>query len=200
MSSCIPPFPLACPPLSLTHSRIPAPRRPLVPCRTLALYDEMVATNEVSCHADRIRQVSSVLKKLPACSRTLLEAVVPMLVEICEAGEETLMTASNIGICVGQSLMWPRKAEDIVKNDVPPFIAFVVDNGGTFFGPELERTTVPAAGPSSSTLAIKFFDAILESLAGCEDDGYSSDDHSAASARRKHPPHGTRLSKRTTWL
>lgn len=38
------------------------------------------------------------------------------------------MTAANLGICIGQSLMWPTTTEDILKNDVPPFIEFVIDH------------------------------------------------------------------------
>jgi len=96
----------------------------------------MVAINTVADPADRARQVAAVLKKLPACSRYLLGALMPVFVKICKAGDENLMTASNVGICIGQSLMWPRTTEDILKNDVPPFVEFLIVSYDALFGAE----------------------------------------------------------------
>lgn len=89
---------------------------------TLTLYPEFVACNSISDAATRVQKVGSVLKKLPSSHLELLRALIPMFVRICDAGEANGMTAGNVGICIGQSLMWPSTMEDILKNDVPPFI------------------------------------------------------------------------------
>ena len=109
---------------------------PIFVSRTLALYDEMVATNKVKDEIQRITSVAAVLKKLPASSRCLLNTLTPVFVQICNAHEENQMTASNVGICIGQSLMWPRTTEDILKNDVPPFVEFLIVNYEALFGAE----------------------------------------------------------------
>jgi hypothetical protein len=36
--------------------------------------------------------------------------------------EKIIHLARNLAICIGQSLIWPVRAEDVLKNDVPPFI------------------------------------------------------------------------------
>lgn len=89
---------------------------------TLRLYSDFVGCNEVADSADRLTQVAAALKRLPAGHATLLRALIPMFVRICDAGEANGMTAGNVGICIGQSLMWPSTMEEILKNDVPPFI------------------------------------------------------------------------------
>jgi hypothetical protein len=33
-----------------------------------------------------------------------------------------LLAASNLGICVGPSMLWPKRAEDILNNNVPQLI------------------------------------------------------------------------------
>ena len=109
---------------------------PIFVSRTLALYDEMVAINKVKDEIQRITSVAAVLKKLPASSRYLLGTLMPVFVQICKAHEENQMTASNVGICIGQSLMWPRTTEDILKNDVPPFVEFLIVNYEALFGAE----------------------------------------------------------------
>lgn len=103
---------------------------------TLELYDEMVALNSIVDKAERIKQVGIVLGKMPESSRYLLGALMPVFVEICKAEEVNHMTASNVGICIGQSLMWPRTTEDILKNDVPPFIEFLILNYDPLFSGE----------------------------------------------------------------
>lgn len=103
---------------------------------TLALYDDMVACNAIHLQNQRLEKVHKVLARLPESSRYLLGALMPVFVQICKEENSNNMTASNVGICIGQSMMWPRTTEDILKNDVPPFIEYMILNFKSLFGDE----------------------------------------------------------------
>lgn len=94
-----------------------------------------MATNDIADEGTRVVTIRLILAGLPASNRLLLRAVLPMLSAICEQQAGNNMTAANLGICIGQSLMWPAHAEDVLKNEVPPFIAFVVEHANRLLGP-----------------------------------------------------------------
>lgn len=97
-------------------------------------YADFIKTNTVSDKVARQQAVKTLVQALPPAHLQLLEALVPVLTRICENEEENSMSARNVGICVGQSLMCPPTTEDVLKNDVPPFMEFLVDNSAEIFG------------------------------------------------------------------
>lgn len=98
----------------------------------LVLYDEFVATNGIGSVPDRVARVQRVMEMLPDSHRAMLYALMPVLQRIASLEAHNNMTAMNMSICIGPSMMWPARAEDVLKNDVPPFI----------------EVSGPAAGPS----------------------------------------------------
>ncbi|EGD72870.1 hypothetical protein PTSG_04599 [Salpingoeca rosetta] len=58
----------------------------------------------------------------------LLRAVIGMLAKVAQNSEHNQMTSSNLSVCIGPSMLWPRRAEDVLKNDVPQIIEFMVDH------------------------------------------------------------------------
>ena len=99
-----------------------------------SLYHDFVKTNSVASAAERQQMVKGLLKALPPSNMQLLDALMPVLIRICENEAENNMTARNVGICIGQSLMCPPTTEDVLKNDVPPFMEFLVENSEAIFG------------------------------------------------------------------
>eukprot|EP00040_Diaphanoeca_grandis_P034050 m.209615 g.209615 ORF g.209615 m.209615 type:complete len:842 (+) comp33045_c0_seq6:464-2989(+) len=129
---------------------------------TLKLYDEMVATNSVPDTIKRVDDVGQVIAKLPEANRMLLGALMPVFVKIGEAGDVNGMTPSNVGICIGQSIMWPRTTEDILKNDVPPFIEFLIVQFEALFGREDQHTVFePLEKSSEGDVDDNFGDGIV---------------------------------------
>lgn len=103
---------------------------------TLRLYPAFI---EAAVAHDKIETTKSLLERLPPCNATVLYALLPLFVRICENVSDTSMTPRNIGICLGQSIMWPPRAEDVLKNDVPPFIEFIIENAVVLFGARLRE-------------------------------------------------------------
>jgi len=117
---------------------------------TLKLYDEMVGTNALLDKIQRVDHVTQVMAKLPEANQLLLGALMPVFVKIGESGDINGMTPSNVGICIGQSIMWPRTTEDILKNDVPPFIEFLIVQFEAIFGRESQHTIFGPLEPTAT--------------------------------------------------
>lgn len=99
----------------------------------LAMYNDFISTIRIENVETRISAVSELLAALHESSLYLLTLVIVMLDAILRNSEENSMTAHNLAICVGQSLMWPEKAEDVLKNEVPPFIEFLLSHCSELF-------------------------------------------------------------------
>jgi hypothetical protein len=77
-----------------------------------------VAAGSSASAESKLTLLKAALAALPPCNFLLLRAVFPMLHSISQQSAINQMTADNLGICIGQSLMWPSIAEDVVKNEV----------------------------------------------------------------------------------
>lgn len=47
------------------------------------------------------------------------------------------MTPINLAICFAPSLLWPDSGLDVIKNEVPPLIQFMIENSPSIFGDQL---------------------------------------------------------------
>eukprot|EP00045_Choanoeca_perplexa_P011634 m.124285 g.124285 ORF g.124285 m.124285 type:complete len:830 (-) comp15702_c0_seq1:78-2567(-) len=90
------------------------------------LYDELAVTNGLVDDQARGQRIRDLLKGESIAHQLLLKAVVRTLAQIAAAAEVTSMTASNLGICVGPSMLWPTRAELVLNNDVPTLVEFMV--------------------------------------------------------------------------
>lgn len=78
------------------------------------------------------------ISRLPPCNYNLLAHVLCVLYRITQRADENKMTSSNLGICVGQSLLW--SVSDSVLNPataahkVPRVIGLLIDHFPTLFG------------------------------------------------------------------
>ena len=73
------------------------------------------------------------MEKLPKCHVGLIRYVMCVLYHITQRCEENQMTSINLGICIGQSLLWPSIAADMIAQAdaarrVPIFIQFMIDH------------------------------------------------------------------------
>ena len=101
---------------------------------------ELAVTNGLVDENDRAERIRGLLKEESIAHQLLLKAVVRTLAQIAAASEVTSMTgrgelyacrlgtanwldaASNLGICVGPSMLWPTRAELVLNNDVPTLV------------------------------------------------------------------------------
>jgi hypothetical protein len=141
------------------------------------MYQQFIETNDMADVAARQAAVKVLIEQLPPPNLALLRAVMPVLIRICDKQSENAMTPRNVGICIGQSLMCPPTTEDVLKNDVPPFIEFVVTNAAAIFG-HLEP--LPACKAAAAELAEGYVD-ILDAASGR---GADDDDEALKSLSR----------------
>eukprot|EP00047_Mylnosiga_fluctuans_P005278 m.239541 g.239541 ORF g.239541 m.239541 type:complete len:985 (-) comp13496_c0_seq1:374-3328(-) len=128
------------------------------------LYYDFITLNDIEDPVTRLEATRQKLLLLPEAHLILLQAILPVLVVIADNHAENNMNAANLAICVGQSLMWPPSAEEVLKNDVPPFIEYLINNTHSLFGdpdglPESSfesapHTPAPAAPPHSAPRSI----------------------------------------------
>ena len=100
----------------------------------VTMYHRFIACNSMEDDRCRLDVLKRLVEALPASNLVLLKAMIPVLLEICAKKEENKMTPRNIGICIGQSLMCPPTTDDVLKNDVPPFMEYLLLHTTEIFG------------------------------------------------------------------
>ena len=73
------------------------------------------------------------MEKVPKCHVGLIRYVMCVLHHITHRSEDNQMTSINLGICIGQSLLWPSCSADMAAQAdaarrVPLFIQFMIDH------------------------------------------------------------------------
>ncbi len=78
-----------------------------------------------------------VITKLPDENQLFLSYLMPLLHHISKNHEINGMNSINLAICFAPSLLWPSSGLDVIKNEVPPLIQFVIEYCPEIFGAEL---------------------------------------------------------------
>ena len=78
-----------------------------------------------------------ILQKLPGENVQFLHYLLPLLHRITEEEETNGMNAINLAICFAPTLLWPDSGLDVIKNEVPPLIQFMVEHSPRIFGPDI---------------------------------------------------------------
>ncbi|EDQ89999.1 uncharacterized protein MONBRDRAFT_24989 [Monosiga brevicollis MX1] len=92
------------------------------------LYPELATSNGISDTRRRVAAVRTALANLSGARFYLFKCMCRLLLQVARYSESNHMTASNLAICVGPSILWPPRPEDVLKNDVPKLIEFVLDH------------------------------------------------------------------------
>ena len=78
-----------------------------------------------------------IIQKLPSENQLLLQFLIPLLHHITEEAVTNGMNSINLAICFAPSLLWPDSGLDVIKNEVPPLIQFMIEHSPEIFGHEL---------------------------------------------------------------
>lgn len=93
-----------------------------------------------------------VVSRLPSENQLFLSYLVPLLYHISQASEANGMNSINLAICFAPSLLWPSTGLDVIKNEVPPLIQFIIEYCPDIFGAELPALYKQAILPPSPNL------------------------------------------------
>ena len=89
-----------------------------------------------------------VISKLPEEHQLFLSYLFPLLHHIALNEEVNCMNTINLAICFAPSLLWPDSGLDVIKNEVPPLVQFLIEHSPKIFGAELpelyKQVSLPA--------------------------------------------------------
>ena len=88
------------------------------------------------------------VEKFAVENRVLVRHVIPLLHHISRFNATNAMSTTNIAICLAPSLLWPDTGLDVIMNEVPPLIQFLIEHSPKIFGqdlPELFENLPPPA-------------------------------------------------------
>ncbi len=123
------------------------------PLMTHTLYEAFVASVKHEDEADRLSDLSAVMKKLPAANREMLKVLVRHLSRVKAKSEKNLMTAGNLAVCFGPTLLRPREETVASIMDIKfcnEVVEILIDNCDTFF-PERDATSASPKTPKTPT-------------------------------------------------
>ncbi|NXI52078.1 OPHN1 protein, partial [Chloroceryle aenea] len=120
------------------------------PVMTYKLHKELVQAAKSENLDYRLGAIHALVYKLPDKNREMLELLIQHLVNICEHSRENLMSASNMGVIFGPTLM--RAQEDTVaammnikfQNIV---VEILIEHFGKIYSGPPEDTTAPPVPP-----------------------------------------------------
>ena len=78
-----------------------------------------------------------ILQRLPTENQQVLHYLLPLLHRITEEQHTNDMNSINLAICFAPTLLWPDSGLDVIKNEVPPLIQFMIEHSPEIFGHEL---------------------------------------------------------------
>lgn len=95
------------------------------------------------------------MDKFAVENRILVTHVIPLLHHISRFNATNAMSTTNIAICLAPSLLWPDTGLDVIMNEVPPLVQFLIEHSPKIFGPDLpelfENLPPPASDFDPST-------------------------------------------------
>ena len=94
-----------------------------------------------------------ILQRLPGENQVFLQYLLPLLHHITEEEDTNGMNSINLAICFAPTLLWPDSGLDVIKNEVPPLIQFMVEQSPRIFGrkiPDLYRVREILSPPTRS--------------------------------------------------
>ena len=104
-------------------------------CTITCTYSRHVQCVHVHCMCE-FYDLCRILQKLPNENQLFLQLLLPLLHHITEEEEDNGMNSINLAICFAPSLLWPDSGLDVIKNEVPPLIQFMIEHSPMIFGRE----------------------------------------------------------------
>ncbi|KAK7072526.1 hypothetical protein SK128_025210 [Halocaridina rubra] len=105
------------------------------------LYEEWLELTHLSGHRERISQTLLLCSRLPRAHLKLLQHFLCVLYHIVRRASENMMSASNLAVCVGPSILWPSSPvlalSPEASKQVPAVVEFLIEHCGDIFGEDI---------------------------------------------------------------
>ena len=125
-------------------------KRPLL---TYELYAPFLEAAKMECEAERLEAIGGVLKQVPSGSKEILWALMCHLSKVAGNSDRNLMTAGNLSVCFGPTLLRPREQTVATIMDIKfgnEIVEILIDNCDHFFSTDETDASASAAGGSAS--------------------------------------------------
>jgi hypothetical protein len=106
------------------------------PLTTHTLYGSFVEAVKHENEAQRLQELMAVMKRLPLANREMLKVLMRHLNKVSVKHEKNLMTAGNLGVCFGPTLLRPREETVASIMDIKfcnEVVEILIENCDTFF-------------------------------------------------------------------
>ena len=106
------------------------------PLMTHQLYTHFIEAIKHETETERLHELQLVILKLPIASREILKVLIRHLHKVASKSETNLMTASNLGVCFGPTLLRPREETVASIMDIKfcnEVIEILIENCDRFF-------------------------------------------------------------------
>ncbi|XP_037081577.1 rho GTPase-activating protein 20-like [Pollicipes pollicipes] len=104
------------------------------------LYDEWREVPEIENEQEKIVRVRELCARLPPANVNLLSHLLCVLHHIARRSHHNLMSAANVAVCVGPSLLAPANPAQVLTSDnaklLPSVVEFLIDKCSAIFGPQ----------------------------------------------------------------
>jgi len=91
----------------------------------------------IYCRIECFSSCDRVIEKFPEENKVLVQHVIPLLHHISRFHSVNAMPTTNIAICLAPTLLWPDTGLDVIMNEVPPLVQFLIEHSPKIFGPDL---------------------------------------------------------------
>ncbi|XP_069987275.1 uncharacterized protein [Penaeus vannamei] len=102
------------------------------------LYEEWLELAHIGNLRERISRTLLLCSRLPRAHLTLLQYFLCVLHHIARRASENMMSASNLAVCVGPSILWPSSPvlalSPEASKQVPAVVEFLIERCGDIFG------------------------------------------------------------------
>ena len=106
------------------------------PLMTHTLYNKFIEAVKLESDEQRMKELQGLVHKLPIASREILKVLIRHLSKVASRSDKNLMTASNLGVCFGPTLLRPREETVASIMDIKfsnQVVEILIENCDTFF-------------------------------------------------------------------
>ncbi|KAJ9577110.1 hypothetical protein L9F63_006318, partial [Diploptera punctata] len=104
-----------------------------------SLYSLYMEALECRDEHEKLIKMKSVLGQLPHANMTLLMHFICVLHHIDRRSQQNLMSATNLGVCVGPSLLWSHTPTPASSRAVPNLVEYLIARCELLLGPQVSQ-------------------------------------------------------------
>ncbi|KAI6656693.1 hypothetical protein LOD99_15998 [Oopsacas minuta] len=118
-------------------------------------YTEFAATNDIKIESERVDRIKKILSKIPEPNYKLSHLVFVMLTEVAKNVAHNQMTATNLGISVGPSILQPMEGLSVYQLEMNEIIAFIIQHCVDIYGTETPEIYSETHSPSRQFVPVR---------------------------------------------